>query len=100
MKKFHFENTTEFEKVFKGTDIRITDAIVAGIQEALSFQKKTASLFEVTFDHEEIAFEISLQSGQWEIALESCLNHYREIEEADKAIDTYLLQKEVRKWLS
>ena len=48
MKKFHFENTAEFEKVFRGTDIRVTDAIVAGIQEALSFQKKTASLFEVT----------------------------------------------------
>jgi len=100
MKKFHFENPYEFEKVFKKQDIDVTNAIVAGIQEAVSFQKKTANLFEITFEDEEIAFEISLQSNQWEIALESCLDHYTKLGESDKAIDTYLLQKEIRKWLS
>jgi hypothetical protein len=98
--KLHFKNTDEFEKVFKVKDESITDAIVEGVQEAVSFQKKTAQLFEISFEEVDIAYEISLPSSQWEIALENCLNHYREIEESDKAIDTYLLQKEVRKWLS
>ena len=100
MKKLHFENTHEFEKVFRKRDIQITDAIANGIHEALQYQKKTALLFEITFDNVELAYEIALPSTQWEIALESCLNEYREANEADKAIDVYLLQKEVRKWLS
>jgi hypothetical protein len=98
--KLHFKNTDEFEKVFKVKDESITDAIVQGVQEAVSFQKKTAQLFEISFDEVDLAYEISLPSSQWETALENCLDHYREIEESDKAIDTYLLQKEVRKWLS
>ena len=100
MKKLHFENTHEFEKVFKRRDIEITNAIANGIHEALQYQKKTAILFEITFDEVDLAYEIALPSSQWEIALEACLNDYRDANEADKAIDVYLLQKEVRKWLS
>ena len=37
---------------------------------------------------------------QWELALESCMEHYRDVGESNGAIDVYLLQKEVRKWLS
>ena len=79
MKKMKFENTDEFERVFKKYDKEITDAIVDGIKEAYKFHKN---------------------SNQWEIALESCMDHYRKIDESDAAIDVYLLQKEVRKWLS
>ena len=100
MKKLHFENTDEFERVFKAKDEAVTDSIVEAIQEALSFQKKTANLFEVSFEDVELVYEISLPATQWDIALESSLEHYRGMEEVDKAIDTYLLQKEVRKWLS
>tara|TARA_R110002073_G_scaffold100802_1_gene229209 strand:- start:417 stop:719 length:303 start_codon:yes stop_codon:yes gene_type:complete len=100
MKKLHFKNTDEFERVFKAKDEAVTDSIVEAIQEALSFQKKTANLFEVSFEDVELVYEISLPATQWEIALESSLEHYRDMEEVDKAIDTYLLQKEVRKWLS
>ena len=100
MKKLHFQNTSEFERVFKTKDKIITDSIVSAINEAYQFQKKTANLFQVSFEDVEIAYDIDLPSTQWEIALESCLEHYREKGESDLAIDTYLLQKEVRKWLS
>ena len=100
MKKLHFQNTEEFERLFKTKDTVITDAITEAINEAYKFQKKTAKLFEVSFEDAEVAYDISLPSTQWEIALESCLEHYRKEEESDKAIDTFLLQKEVRKWLS
>ena len=100
MKKLHFENTDEFERVFKTKDEEVTDAMVEGIQEAFSFQKKSAQLFEITFKDADIVYDISLPSTQWEIALETCLEHYREMELSDKAIDTYLLQKGIREWLS
>ena len=37
MKKLHFENTDEFERVFKATDEEVTDAMVEGIQEAFTY---------------------------------------------------------------
>ncbi len=100
MKKLHFENTDEFERVFKANDEEITDAMVAGILEAFTYQKKSAELFEITFQDADILYEITLPSSQWELALETCLDHYRDLELSDKAIDTYLLQKDIRKWLS
>ena len=100
MKKLHFENTDEFERVFKAKDEEVTDAMVEGINEAFSFQKKSAELFEITFKDIDIVYEITLPSTQWEIALETCLNHYRDLEQSDKAIDVYLLQKGIRQWLS
>lgn len=100
MKKLHFENTNEFERVFKAKDEEVTDAMVEGITEAFSFQKKSAELFEITFQDIDIVYEITLPSTQWEIALETCLNHYRDLEQSDKAIDVYLLQKGIRQWLS
>ncbi len=100
MKKLHFENTDEFERVFKATDEEVTDAMVEGIQEAFTYQKKSAELFEITFEDADLVYEITLPSTQWELALETCLNHYRDLEASDKAIDTYLLQKDIRKWLS
>jgi len=100
MKKLHFENTDEFERVFKATDEEVTDAMVEGIQEAFTYQKKSAELFEITFEDADLVYEITLPSTQWELALETCLNHYRDLELSDKAIDTFLLQKDIRKWLS
>ena len=100
MKKMKFENTDEFERVFKNTDKEITDAIFEGIGEAYKFQKKSAQLFEISFEDADLVYEISINSNQWEIALESCMNHYRDIGESNSAIDTYILQKEIRKWLS
>tara|TARA_R110000803_G_scaffold170484_1_gene233477 strand:+ start:844 stop:1146 length:303 start_codon:yes stop_codon:yes gene_type:complete len=100
MKKMHFNSTAEFERVFKSTDQEITDAMVEGIQEAFTYQKKSAQLFEISFEDVDIVYEITLPSKQWELALETCLNHYQDLGLADPAIDTYLLQKDIRKWLS
>lgn len=100
MKKMQFENTDEFERVFKNTDKEITDAIYQGIIEAYNSKKKSANLFEISFKDAELVYEITLPSNQWELALESCMDHYRNIDETNSSIDVYLLQKEVRKWLS
>ena len=49
MKKMKFDNTDEFERVFKTHDKEITDAIFEGIEEAYKFHKKSAYLFEISF---------------------------------------------------
>lgn len=100
MKKLKFETTDEFERVFKKHDREITNSIVAGIEGAFELQRKNAKLFEISFTGVDLKYEISLPSSQWEIALESCMDHYRQLEESDSAIDVYLLQKEIRKWLN
>lgn len=97
MKKLHFENTHEFEKIFKKKDQQITDAIVEGISKAVESQKKSANLFLITFENADLSYEISLPSSQWNTALKTCLQHYTELSESNKAIDTYLLQKLINK---
>ena len=35
MVKLHFKNTSEFEGIFKRTNMKVTDAIVLGIEKAM-----------------------------------------------------------------
>lgn len=96
MKKLHFENTQEFETVFKSKDIRITDSIVSSIENAIKNKRRSAELFLISFEDVELLYEITLPFSQWEIALESSLKHYTELGESDKAIDTFLVQKKLK----
>ncbi len=92
MKKIQFENSAEFETLFKKKTEAVTDAIVEAIEEAITDNKKIADLFEVSFVNVEEAFVISLNRSQWVTALSSCLDHYHEnSSDPDKAIDTWKL---------
>lgn len=97
MTKLHFKEPTEFTKLFKSKTERITDSIVVGIQQAITKNKKSADLFEITFDDCEEAFVISLPRSQWNHALNSCLNYYHEHQcDADKSIDTWKILEIVK----
>lgn len=98
MKKLVFTSTEEFSEYFKGKSPELTNAIVHAIREAFMFHKKTANLFEISFEENDTLFEISLPHKQWISALENCLKHYEEWEMNDDAIDTYLLIKEIKLW--
>lgn len=98
MKKLLFISTEEFSEYFKGKSPELTNSIVSGIRDAFMFQKKSANLFEISFEENDNVFEISLPSKQWVTALENCLKHYEEWEMDDDAIDTYLLIKEIKLW--
>jgi len=98
MVKLHFENTHEFEVLFKNKSIEVTNAIYSGIEKAMQNAKKTALLFEITFEEADRAFEISLPRSQWVQALESCLNHFHELEMADEAIDCWKLLEAAKVW--
>lgn len=98
MKEFNFSSPEEFKGVFETDSRAITDAIVESINEAHKFQKDSADMFSITFGEEDLAYEISLPKDQWTTALKKCLENYHKWECSDEAIDTYLLQKELKKW--
>jgi hypothetical protein len=98
MKQLSFRTPDEFSEFFKAKNPELTNTISNAIREAMSFNKKTAQLFEISFEGVDTVFEISLTKNQWVVALENCLSHYEEWQMGDDAIDTYLLIKDVKAW--
>lgn len=98
MVKLHFNTTEEFETLFKNKSLAVTDTIYDGIEEAMKKGDNTAMLFELSFADTERAFEMSLPQSQWVDSLESCLNHYHELELGDKAIDAWKLLEAAKLW--
>ena len=96
--KLHFQNTNEFEKLFKVKDKEVTDAIVNGIQTAMQKNKRSADLFEVSFADTEIGYSISLPIAEWPVALQSCLDHYHALNMTDEQIDTWKLLEAAKAW--
>jgi hypothetical protein len=98
MKKIHLKNTEEFENLFKNKTLKITDHIVEGISEAMEQNIKVADLFEVSFEGEEMVYEISLPQSQWATALQSCLDIYHKEGLSDECIDTWKLLETAKVW--
>lgn len=99
MVKLHFSTTEEFEGLFKSKTLAVTRAIIQGIEEAMQGNKRSACLFEVTFEEAEMAYEISLPQNQWTIALESCLKHlHRTDNTSDEQIECWKLLEAAKSW--
>ena len=96
--KLHFNTPEEFTSVFKQQDIKVTNAIVSAIEEAMEERKKTALLFEITFEEHDNLYEISLPQSQWTTALQSCLDHYHKLDMSDEQIDTWKLLEAAKVW--
>ena len=93
MKRFTFDEVTDFSNFFDGNNDEITDAIVEGIKEAIEAKKDEAELFELGFNEEDDFFEVSLEKGEWPQALSACMTKYEEAERYDDVIETYQLLK-------
>ena len=92
--KLSFHDIEEFEKLFRAPSIEVANGIVTGIEQSHSKQKKTALLFEFSFEGDEYEYTVSLPKEQWSTALKACLKKYEELEMFDQAIDTFqLIQK-------
>lgn len=91
MVKIHFNSPEEFSSLFKRKEVNVTNAIVEAIEQAMIDRKKSAMLFEITFEEHDNLYEISLPSSQWTSALQSCLDHYHTLQMSDEAIDTWKL---------
>ena len=98
MVKLHFETPEQFETLFKRNNVDVTNHIVKGIEIAMSQGKKTAPLFEITFEEHDNLYEISLPQSQWTHALQSCLDHYHKLDMSDQAIDTWKLLEAAKVW--
>ena len=96
MVKLHFKNTDEFTDLFKTKKVVVTRTIVEGIEKAVMEKKRTAELFQISFEEVDHTFEISLPKSQWKVSLESCLDHYHELELADEQIDTWKLLEAIK----
>ena len=92
----HFNSAEEFANLFKRKDKEVTDAIVKSVSEAIQQRKKTADLFEVSFEEAEVAYSISLPRVEWPVALQSCLDHYHALNLTDEQIDTWKLLEIVK----
>lgn len=98
MVKLHFNSPEEFQSLFKRQEVKVTNAIVKGIETAMSQGKRSAPLFEITFEEHDNLYEISLPSSQWTTALQSCLDHYHALNMADESIDTWKLLEAAKVW--
>ena len=99
MVKLHFNTTDEFEGLFKNKKLSVTRAIIQGIEDAMQGNKRSACLFEVTFEEAEMAYEISLPQSQWATALESCLKHlHTKDNTSDEQIACWKLLEAAKSW--
>ena len=99
MKRFTFDEITDFSSFFNGNNPEITDAIVEGIREAMDANKNEADLFELGFNEEDDFFEVSLEKGEWSQALSACMNKYEQAERYDDVIEAYTLLKKATELL-
>lgn len=98
MRKLHFYSPEEFETLFKRNNVEVTTSIVKSIEQAMAERKRSAPLFEITFEEHENLYEISLPCSQWATALQSCLDHYHKLDMSDEAIDTWKLLEAAKVW--
>jgi len=96
MVKLHFNTTDEFEGLFKRKTLSVTRSIIQGIEKAVQNRKKTAPLFEITFEEVDMMYEISLPRSQWQFALENCLEHLHTEDLADEQIDCWKLLEAIK----
>ena len=98
MVKLHFNSTEDFEGLFKRKSLSVTRSIIQGVEDAMQKNKKTAPLFEITFEDADNMYEIALPQSQWVNALESCLEHLHAQNLADEEIDCWKLLEAAKSW--
>lgn len=96
MDKLHFNSTSDFESLFKKKTLSVTRSIIANIEKAVTERKRTAILFQISFEDCDTSYEISLPQSQWQNALESCLKHLHSEGLADEQIDCWKLLEAVK----
>lgn len=94
--RLHFENTEDFEGLFKRKSLEVTRQIISGVEKAITNRKRTALLFEISFTEADNMFEISLPMKEWQPALQSCLDHLHHENLTNEQIDCWKLLELVK----
>ena len=98
MVKLHLRSTEEFEDLFRNKTVAVTEHIVDGISTAMQNNKKSADLFEISFEGVEMVYEITLPQSQWSTALQSCVDMFHKHDMQDEQIDTWKLLEASKVW--
>ena len=96
--KLHFNSVKEFDVLFKHKTLAVTRSIIQSIEGTMKTNKRSALLFEITFEDADCMYEISLPVSQWTTALESCLAHLHKEGLADEQIDCWKVLEAAKVW--
>tara|TARA_R100000541_G_scaffold52393_1_gene60103 strand:- start:41 stop:346 length:306 start_codon:yes stop_codon:yes gene_type:complete len=98
MINLNFNTLEEFEQLFSYTNKKVVDGICNSINEAYLFSRKSAKIFNISFQDKEMSYEISLPLKEWPEALSTCLKYYEDNGESDQCIDTWKLKDNIEKF--
>lgn len=99
MLNLQFKNALEFEAMFdpRTPKKEIQDAILQSIEDALHLGKKSAHVFEISFEGiVDGSYKVTLPKSQWIQSLEACKMFYEQTNDYNYAIDSYILIKKIR----
>lgn len=101
MKVLEIETIKDFAPALKEQRTSLADSVVEGIETALLEKKKSAVLFEIKVlkQPEPNHHVVSLPSSEWSTTLQAQLKHYREKEDHDSELETWLVLKKVKEIL-
>jgi len=92
---YTFDDKQQYLQYFKTNKLEVTKNIVEGIDYSLEHELSSALVFELNFKGTSVAYEITIDKEDWEKTLDACLEIFTEFEDADGAIDTYLVKKKL-----
>jgi hypothetical protein len=76
---------------------KLLDILVYQIETAIIDGKKTAPLFNLSFEQSSRSFSILSTKSNWKKILKTCQAYFEKAGEIDKSIDTYMVIKKLNK---
>lgn len=91
------ETLAEMYEHFKNK-AAVADSIVQGVEAAMQSNSSQATILRCEVAELGHSFDLALARSEWVDAIESALEHYEDIKEVDKCIDTWKLLEAAKCW--
>ena len=91
------ETLAEMYEHFKNKGA-VADSIVKGVEQAMQLNHSQATVLRCEIAELGHSFDLSLAKSEWTEALQGVLDHYQDINEVDKCIDTWKLLEASKCW--
>lgn len=91
------ETLAEMYEHFKNKGA-VADSIVEGVEKSMQSNSSQATILRCEVEELGHSFDLCLAKSEWSEALQSALEHYEDIKEVDKCIDTWKLLEAVKCW--
>jgi len=96
----NYPSVQEFNKDFTPSNDKVYSFILEGISQAVTEKKKLAHLFSVEFEDDDHSYQVTLPKEDWSVTLEQIKDALHKKGKFDEALDTYLLEKTVKEYVS